>query len=95
MKVGDKVIVDSRFRMAIRIIERETKNFWIVENIKYKKTSLYTTDKWCSGRIMEYNEANYQLFLEFKLNHYNIAKDYQNLTLIQKKEVYNFIKNLK
>jgi len=61
MKVGDKVIVICRGygrENKIAEIERETKNYWVVGDYKYKKGSLHSIgdNPFTSSFLKEYNK---------------------------------------
>lgn len=80
--------------MSIKIIDRETKKYWVVDERKYKKSNLQFVNKSIYSRemLMEYTKENYQEFKTYKLENYNIQRDYDCLTVNEKEEVYRLIK---
>jgi hypothetical protein len=70
MKVGDKVILSrceyNNRVVKIREIERETKLYWIVEGIQFKKTNLQSTSNsiGLSSWIREPNDEQEIMLIE-------------------------------
>ncbi|MFA6105959.1 MAG: hypothetical protein WC725_05220 [Patescibacteria group bacterium] len=60
MQVGDRVLVKSAAGTRERIIDRETKLYWIINGLKYHKKTLCraSADGWNTGYIKEIERQN-------------------------------------
>lgn len=93
MKVGDQVIIQSRYNMALQKIHRETKKYWVVGAMKFRKINLQLAGggDWNTTRLLELTDENYLRYKTYRLQNYDIRARYSCLSVDQQDKIHTLV----